>query len=848
MPECSHRSSPLDSDFRAWHDAVYPRLAGHGVWMRGEGLNIVPAREFERRSFRLLIARLSTWRDTADSFPHLLLYALAAGIEDVFPDLAYLPPRPDLRLYAEGNVPWWLGIVTRKAPRAFDMIGISNATILELVNLPRLMRTAGLPERPAERLRDPTVPILILGGANAPAAEILMGEESPVDGIFVGESLDEIARLIRIARDARKEGESKHSVLARMEKIPGFVRTSGGTNHVPRRPGNVCSREFPVNMPVLAETPPVRVEISSGCVAFCRFCAESWWRKPYREIPAAEVVRRARLMKAATGADRVELYAFNFNTHSEIGSILAALRDMFGEMTLTSQRLDVFARDEALRGMLKSLGKTSLTFGIEGISGRMRRYLGKALPDGDMFAGLRSALSGRPRELKLFFIAVGLENAADFAEFEEMLRRIAGMRKAEGAKARVIVSITPLVRFPHTPLENEPAPDAGAMAGILERARGAVMAAGLEHREAMGLNEWRVSQMLARPQCSGAWSVLSAAVLRSDFVFYGSIPGGFVSALESSVGKAGTCLQAGPASAVREPARSERRVTGVVSSFLDKEAEKARLFQDAPMCRGSARACGSPCAGCGACRDAAGAAAQTGATLRRQKPGRTACRPAREDRSSVPILATLGAEIRGMPRKLAGMALASALMRKEPDMIADYCGFKASHWGEENGAEWIFGDDIFFLEWRRETASFLVKKLGDPSFVAGLSVFLPGWLRIGGVWQEPAGAGFVLGMESPFPFRPSGLASRLGLDFALRRNGESEFVFDLAAESLRRNVVMFAQVQSSGDVSRMTVRPGRRFMPEKWVQACFALPSPEDWVRVRISAVYEGRPSASATS
>jgi hypothetical protein len=68
------------TDFTDWYAARWPLLSAGGVWLRGGELNTVLPAEWERRPYRVLVTRLSTYRDTAVSTSHLLIHALLAPV------------------------------------------------------------------------------------------------------------------------------------------------------------------------------------------------------------------------------------------------------------------------------------------------------------------------------------------------------------------------------------------------------------------------------------------------------------------------------------------------------------------------------------------------------------------------------------------------------------------------------------------------------------------------------------------------------------------------------------------------------------------------------------------------
>jgi hypothetical protein len=138
----------LKMNYSSWYEKTFPSLSGCGLWLRGGELNTVPAAEFENRKFRVLIARLSTWRDTADSFTHKLLYQIVSRIDGAYPDLAYLPPPKDADLFGADHVPWLLGTTSKHGARDFSVLALSLSIVQEIVNIPVMLGAAQAPFTP----------------------------------------------------------------------------------------------------------------------------------------------------------------------------------------------------------------------------------------------------------------------------------------------------------------------------------------------------------------------------------------------------------------------------------------------------------------------------------------------------------------------------------------------------------------------------------------------------------------------------------------------------------------------------------------------------------------------------
>src|SRR3954468_23313319 len=198
-----------ETGFDSWYARSRPYLSGHGLWLRGGEWNTVPPAQWDDRPLRVLITRMSTYLDTSESFTHPLLYQALADLPGVYPDLAFLPPPRDGEIMTRDGVPWLLGTQTKRGAMDFDVIALSNAIVQELVNLPALMERSGLALPPAERLARPDLPLILIGGANSLHTSLLDHSDSPVDGIFTGEQIEDVQDLMVICAQGKRLGWSK---------------------------------------------------------------------------------------------------------------------------------------------------------------------------------------------------------------------------------------------------------------------------------------------------------------------------------------------------------------------------------------------------------------------------------------------------------------------------------------------------------------------------------------------------------------------------------------------------------------------------------------------------------------
>jgi radical SAM superfamily enzyme YgiQ (UPF0313 family) len=457
---------------------------------------------FEAASFRVLIVRLSPFRDVSRSTPHLFLFqAVREALPEAFVDMAFFPPEHDRERFLAQGIPLLLGTQSRRDMREFDVVLVSNAYTLELINLPYLLLHSGAPL--LSGARDATWPPLILGGSNAMAAQTLISSDgdSVVDALFLGEGERQVSELIRALYVS--VGQSKASRLQKAsEAVTGLWVANGPADQVVTKA--IChlpvSEDLTVRYPSMnsEEADTARLQINFGCPSFCSFCFEGYDRKPYRELPLREVMDAAHALKMEQGVEALDVYSFNFNTHERILELLLEFNRLFDRVNVKSQRVDLLAVMPSLLEAEVTADKRSFTLGIEGISKRMRTFLHKSLVEAEIEHVLVRLLREKIREIKLFYILTGHETEEDLAEFHDFVLWLKGIRRRQRSGIRVIFSFGLLVRMPFTPLrhdrlfldEDHWRPITGAVKSSCETN-------GFEFRLATPWDEYVTSQVLA---------------------------------------------------------------------------------------------------------------------------------------------------------------------------------------------------------------------------------------------------------------------------------------------------------------------------------------------------------------
>lgn len=565
---------------------------------------------WEASKGRFLITRLSPFRDVERSTPHLVLYReLRSAMPDAYLDFSFFPQGRDRATLSGLGLPWLHGVASGRPAADFDCILVSNAYVLELVNLIPALRASGIG---ATRLaRANGGPLVVLGGSNAFASASLheypRGDahgDSVVDAVFFGEGEGWIGRLGPLLADAALLfGPGRSAALDRAaEQVEGLWPT-----HAPRpvRQARALNLGFPAaDQPVLAgtEAGTVRLETTLGCPGFCSFCFEGWERKPYRERRLADLAAEARRLKLATGAHTLELSSFNFNAHSDVSSQFAALGGPYLRVNAMSQRADILAAVPGLAELEAAAGKRSYTLGVEGLSARMRSYYNKELERTSLDAAVSAILKGTPRELKFFYILSGFETDADLDEFAGDLERFEALRRASGKSPAMLVSAGRLQRLPFTPLAYERLfLDDDAYTSATRRMRSEAEARGWTFRSPEDLDEYRLGQVLAlAPQgCHALLGELADAGVTYD---RGLSKGAWQTAVrvltrermldDAFLGRKGRDY----------PFPYPFVEPSVSRDYLYRRFEDAADFRQSPSCFGSVGK-DAACRACGACRD-----------------------------------------------------------------------------------------------------------------------------------------------------------------------------------------------------------------------------------------------------
>ena len=826
--------------YAKWVEENWTRFVGSGRWLLGNGPNWVQPAEWDARPYRVLIARLSPWQDVLQSSTHRLLYAILRKQPCLFPDMAFIPPLRDTKTFRNANVPWWLSVGTHRHPKDFDCIAISNALVQEFINLAPALEASGIPISKQVRMADSSIPLLILGGANSLHSSLLWNEDPLVDAIFVGEDPEWIETIFTLCAEAKRKKQSKAQTLKTLvAQVPGFFLPEAialGKTTVEKVHASVPSinqhKVFEPMMPAEEIAGVSALHISEGCPSFCSFCAESYARKPYREVPQGLAVEQALEMKTALGLEEIELFSFNFNNYEAIHTLIPDLLTRFGRVGLKSQRFDALAEDPALVKLMRVANKSSLTCGLEGISNRVRSYMQKGLDEVQLRRALEAMLKEPLRELKIFLIATGLEQAEDFEEFKGFMQWFRHLYDRTQRRPRVTFSATPLVRFPWTPLEYEDAPTAEQCGRHVRAIKDCVARSGFEFREAASVWESEVSQILVRARDVRVLQACISAQQRTGFLYAEAVDDAFGLALREELAKLGIDVyQAlrGHDYAAEVPWRFVS--PGISRGFLEKIHQQSVQALQAEICLGSFDKMGK-CLVCDACTPAE----RKAITHKRTKLNQAQNVPIRVE-LEVQIPVRLSERCARWPLKMLSAWLVHGLCTVIPEFANEF--IRHSKWDMERKLDveycLVTGDTEIPLMVSQAGQDLVAAFIRDSTLLQKLNGELHPWIEcLGNV--TPMKTEFVFTRRGFFS--PSAWLVSKGLKHTLRKEATRQ-VFEFSKDALKKRMIQSMWIESVDGIQRMTLTPLEKFPLIEFVQNSAVFEHADEWRKIELTSFYK---------
>ncbi|PPD58385.1 radical SAM protein [Dehalogenimonas etheniformans] len=383
-----------------------------------------------------------------------------------------------------------LSVESRRPLPDFSVLAFSVSFELDYLNIPRMLKSAGIPVFSNDR--DESYPLVIGGGA------VLTANPMPVapffDAVCIGEAEAILPSLSQAIKDPLDQ--PRQTQLERLAAISGV--------YVPSLPAPVKRQhvsildDFMVGTTVFTEDTEFGdmflLEVQRGCRFSCRFClvASSFYPFRYRSIES--LLNQARL--ARKYRNRIALVGPVVSEYPHLAELLRGLKELGYSLSIGSMRVKPIST-EVLNELVMG-GVKSLTIAPEAGTPKLRRSIGKGFSDDDITEAVRKIGGAGIRQLTLYSM-VGLpgETDADVDSLASLVLR----SKVEADKHHVALSLNVSAFIPkaHSPFEREPMASAKDIDGRFDKLERSLSGKGVK----------------VKPDTSG-WGEIQAALARGD--------------------------------------------------------------------------------------------------------------------------------------------------------------------------------------------------------------------------------------------------------------------------------------------------------------------------------------------
>ena len=408
-----------------------------------------------------------------------ILYDVLNALPDVLAERTYAPWVDMIAAMRQAGIPLY-SLESKRPLTDFDIIGFSLPSEQLYTNMLEMLDLAGLPLR--ARARDERHPLVVAGGHAAFNPEPVANF---VDAFVIGDGEEAVVEVVQAYQETREA--SRDTQLRALAQIPGIyvprfydVRYnadpsvgSGRSGTVATIEPNVPEAQLPVLKRVVSPLPPppthlvvptvdvthnrAAIEIQRGCTRGCRFCQAGMVVRPVRERPVQEVLHAIATILPQTGFEEIGLLSLSPSDYSDIGTLVQAIGDRFGDahlsISLPALRADSFSVE--LAETIAQGRSTGFTFAPEAATERLRAVINKPISTNQMLDVAREVFERGSRTIKLYFM-IGLpgERMEDVQAVADLARAVrAEGRKVHGRRTQVNVSVNTFVPKPHTPFQ-----------------------------------------------------------------------------------------------------------------------------------------------------------------------------------------------------------------------------------------------------------------------------------------------------------------------------------------------------------------------------------------------------------
>jgi len=350
------------------------------------------------------------------------------------------------RVFYEGLNKPVCSLETFRPLAGFPLAAFSISYELDYFNIPPLLASAGIPIYAGERGENH--PLIIAGGA------CIMANPAPVMPFFDALAVGEAEVLLEpILETLESAGCGRHASLEALSGIPGMLVPGYSSSDAVKRQYLQNLDTEPCHTSIV--TPDAEfghmymLEVERGCSRGCRFCLVNQVFSPLRFRSLESLLDSAR--EGLKHRRHIGLVGPVASAHPHVEELVAGIRHMGGQVAISSLVVKPLSA-----GLLKELvlaGANSVTMAPEAGSEKLRKNIGKALTEAEIFESVAKVSAAGLKGLKLYFMA-GLpgEEVEDITALKDLVMNCL----KEYRRRSLNINIAPFVPKPFTVFEREP--------------------------------------------------------------------------------------------------------------------------------------------------------------------------------------------------------------------------------------------------------------------------------------------------------------------------------------------------------------------------------------------------------